>query len=114
MADGSVKEFNDTNGDHFLNPGFQVTTGPGVGTPVSDPTVTGFKDNTMDLPPAEVFSGVFMQDVMQKTLSFLNGPDNGFPAGRWWLDRCRAGRAQRAPPFPRDRNENRQLRGRPG
>jgi prepilin-type processing-associated H-X9-DG protein len=72
MADGSVKEFSDTNGDHFLNPGFQVTTGPGAGTPVSDPTVTGFKDNTVDLPAAEVFSGVFLQDVMQKTNSFYN------------------------------------------
>jgi prepilin-type N-terminal cleavage/methylation domain-containing protein/prepilin-type processing-associated H-X9-DG protein len=70
MADGSVKEFNDANGDHFLNPGFQVTTGPGAGTPVSDPTVTGFKDNTIDLPAAEVFSGVFLQDVMKKAKSF--------------------------------------------
>ena len=52
------KNFNDTNGDHFLNPGFQVTTGPGVGTPVSDPTVTGFKDNTMDLPRLK-FSAAF-------------------------------------------------------
>jgi hypothetical protein len=70
MADGAVKEFNDANGDHYLNPGFQVTAG--LGAPLSDPTVTGFKDNTVDLPPAEVFSGVFMQDIMQKTRSFYH------------------------------------------
>jgi prepilin-type N-terminal cleavage/methylation domain-containing protein/prepilin-type processing-associated H-X9-DG protein len=72
MADGSVKEFNDTNGDHFLNPGFQVTTGPGVGTPVSDPSVNGFKDNTIDLPAAEVYSGVYLQNQLQKIHSFYN------------------------------------------
>jgi prepilin-type processing-associated H-X9-DG protein len=74
MADGSVKEFNDTNGDHFLNPGFQVSPGPGVGTPPPgfDPTVNGFKDNTIDLPAAEVFSGVYLQDQLQKTKSFYN------------------------------------------
>jgi hypothetical protein len=44
----------------------------GLGAPLSDPTVTGFKDNTVDLPPAEVFSGVFMQDIMQKTRSFYH------------------------------------------
>jgi prepilin-type N-terminal cleavage/methylation domain-containing protein/prepilin-type processing-associated H-X9-DG protein len=70
MADGSVKEFQDTNGDHFLNPGFQVTTGPGAGTPVSDPSVTGFKDNTIDLPAAECFSGVFLQSMLIRPKSF--------------------------------------------
>jgi prepilin-type processing-associated H-X9-DG protein len=72
MADGSVKEFTDTNDDHFLNPGFQVLPGPGVGTPPPgfDATVAGFKDNTIDLPAAECFSGVFLQDVMRKLKSF--------------------------------------------
>lgn len=76
MADGSVKEFNDTNGDHFLNPGFQVLPGPGVGTPPPgfNPAVNGFKDNTIDLPPAEVYSGVYLQNELVKIHSFYNLP----------------------------------------
>jgi prepilin-type N-terminal cleavage/methylation domain-containing protein/prepilin-type processing-associated H-X9-DG protein len=71
MADGSVTEFQDTNGDHYLNPGFQVTTGSGVGTPVADPTICGFKDNTIDLPAAQCFSGVFLNtDATNKPQSF--------------------------------------------
>jgi prepilin-type processing-associated H-X9-DG protein len=71
MADGSVVEFQDTNGDHYLNPGFQVTAGPGAGTPVTDPTVTGYLDNTIDLPAAQCFSGVFLNGgVSAKPVSF--------------------------------------------
>ncbi len=71
MADGSVVEFQDTNGDHYLNPGFQVTAGPGAGTAVTDPTVTGYLDNTIDLPAAQCFSGVFLNGgVSAKPVSF--------------------------------------------
>jgi prepilin-type processing-associated H-X9-DG protein len=56
MADGSVKEFIDLNGDKFLNPGFPV-----------DPTLTeddyariGYRDGTVELPAAQMFNGVFL------------------------------------------------------
>ena len=55
MADGSVKTFNDTNGDKFLNPGFPV----GTLTP-SEALTCGFKDGTIELAPGDMFSGVFL------------------------------------------------------
>jgi prepilin-type processing-associated H-X9-DG protein len=76
MADGSVTEFNDTNGDHYLNPGSTVTAVPpggGPGTPVADPTVNGYSDNTINLPAAQCFSGVFLSNgVNAKPRSFYN------------------------------------------
>jgi hypothetical protein len=77
MADGSVVEFNDTNGDHYLNPGFQVL-GPGINGPGTaptgfDPTINGYADNTIDLPPPQCFSGVFLSSsVNAKPKSFKN------------------------------------------
>lgn len=44
MADGSVHEFFDTNGDGQLNNGFPATAN------------NGFLDDTVELPPAQVFS----------------------------------------------------------
>jgi prepilin-type N-terminal cleavage/methylation domain-containing protein/prepilin-type processing-associated H-X9-DG protein len=73
MADGSVVEFQDTNGDHYLNPGFQVTTGTGAGTPLNatDVATVGYRDNTIDLPAARCFSGVFLNNaVSAKPKSF--------------------------------------------
>ncbi|MEX2173906.1 MAG: DUF1559 domain-containing protein [Pirellulaceae bacterium] len=59
MADGAVKSFNDLNGDRFMNPGFPVdlsgTTPPGDSGPI------GYVDSTLELPPGEIFSGVFLQ-----------------------------------------------------
>jgi prepilin-type processing-associated H-X9-DG protein len=52
FADGSVKVFQDKNGDGFLNPG-HLTTGTGSGY------VAG--DNTVELPEAEIFSGVLLE-----------------------------------------------------
>ena len=55
FADGSVKSFVDTNGDGYLNPGFD---------PGTDPTNwegTGYTDATIELPSATIFSGVFLQ-----------------------------------------------------
>ncbi len=56
MADGSVKTFYDLNGDGFLNPGFP-----------DDPAATGFSQDTIgysaghvELPPGEMFNGVFL------------------------------------------------------
>lgn len=50
MADGSVKVFQDLNGDGFLNPGFPVTPG------AADEN-DGYLDSTVELPPYECFSG---------------------------------------------------------
>ena len=73
MVDGSVVEFQDTNGDHYLNPGFPVAGGTGIGTPLTGSALTavGYADNTIDLPAAQCFSGVFIaNDVNSKPTSF--------------------------------------------
>jgi prepilin-type N-terminal cleavage/methylation domain-containing protein len=57
MADGGVKEFFDLNGDHYLNPGFPV---PNNSTNAAGAYSTGYKDATVDLPPAEIYNGVFL------------------------------------------------------
>ncbi len=50
MADGSVKNIADGNGDGYLNPGFAM-----------DPTLAsdddGYLDSTVELQPFEVYSG---------------------------------------------------------
>jgi prepilin-type processing-associated H-X9-DG protein len=56
MADGSVKVFNDLNGDKYLNPGFPV---PNNLTQAQYSTI-GYQDGTVELPPSEMFNGVFL------------------------------------------------------
>lgn len=53
FADGSVKVFQDLNGDTFLNPGFKS----------SSVSANGYapNDNTVELPESEVFSGVLLE-----------------------------------------------------
>jgi len=58
MADGSVKEFYDTNGDRYLNPGFAATGG-------SEQT-DGYTDATQELNPAEIYSGPFIDSTTRK------------------------------------------------
>ena len=65
MADGSVKLFSDENNDKFLNPGFPV---PSTMTEAQY-AVVGYRDSTVELPPTEIFSGVFLQN-MQKRAKF--------------------------------------------
>lgn len=55
FADGSVKTFQDRNGDGYLNPGFRVDAGS-----VNVATV-GYADSTVELPAAQIFSGVFIK-----------------------------------------------------
>ena len=55
MADGSVKTFYDNNGDKFLNPGFPVPT-----LTAAEQLKCGYADGTIELPPGEIFSGVFL------------------------------------------------------
>ncbi|MBA4015798.1 MAG: hypothetical protein C0483_01280 [Pirellula sp.] len=53
FADGSVKSFQDLNGDTYLNPGFNATV-------ASDPSF-GYTGGDVELPEAEIFSGVFLE-----------------------------------------------------
>ena len=50
MADGSVKAITDTNGDGYLNPGF-------IG---GSPVDYAYTDGTVEVSPAEMFSGTFL------------------------------------------------------
>jgi prepilin-type processing-associated H-X9-DG protein len=59
MADNSVKQFNDQNGDKFLNPGFPV---PNNLTDAQYGGI-GYKDGTVEIAPAEMFNGIFLTDV---------------------------------------------------
>jgi prepilin-type N-terminal cleavage/methylation domain-containing protein/prepilin-type processing-associated H-X9-DG protein len=56
MADGSIKVFNDLNGDKYLNPGFPV---PNNLTQAQYSSI-GYQDSTVELPPSEMFAGVFL------------------------------------------------------
>ncbi len=50
MADGSVKQVFDLNGDRYLNPGFPVDGSPGQ----------GYTDGTVELTPRQVYSGPWL------------------------------------------------------
>jgi prepilin-type processing-associated H-X9-DG protein len=61
MADGSVKNFVDgNNGDGYLNPGFPIPAGEG------STTTTGYVDSEVELPPSQIFNGVFLDDQQFK------------------------------------------------
>jgi len=66
MADGSVKEFVDTNGDRYLNPGFPVPKG------LTDAQYAGigYKDDTVELHQKDIFSGVFLTGDVGKSTDF--------------------------------------------
>jgi prepilin-type processing-associated H-X9-DG protein len=59
MADGSVKEFYDTNGDKFLNPGFPVPNN----LTEADYAEIGYRNDTVELPSAQIYSGVFLKNL---------------------------------------------------
>ncbi|MCA9184144.1 MAG: DUF1559 domain-containing protein [Pirellulaceae bacterium] len=63
MADGSVKQFSDLNGDKFLNPGFQV---PNSLTLEQYATI-GYRDSQVELPPSQIFSGVFLINLQKRS-----------------------------------------------
>ena len=64
MADGSVRDFADHNGDGLLNPGFPADNAESVaamaGTSVSASAV-GYANATEDLPRTEVFGGLVIK-----------------------------------------------------
>jgi prepilin-type N-terminal cleavage/methylation domain-containing protein/prepilin-type processing-associated H-X9-DG protein len=66
MADGSVKDFADLNGDKFLNPGFPVPTG----LTDTEYSKIGYRDSQVELPPTEIFSGVFILGDVSKSGKF--------------------------------------------
>ncbi|MEM6469327.1 MAG: type II secretion system protein [Planctomycetota bacterium] len=56
FADGSVRAYNDRDGDLYLNPGFPI---PGD-LDEEDYMRIGYRSGEIELPKAEVFSGVFI------------------------------------------------------
>jgi len=63
MADGSVREFVDMNGDQFLNPGFPVD--PNL-TP-QEYSLIGYTDDTIELPPAQCYNGIFLISLSKRS-----------------------------------------------
>jgi prepilin-type N-terminal cleavage/methylation domain-containing protein/prepilin-type processing-associated H-X9-DG protein len=73
MADGSVKEIIDTNGDGFFNPGFPVT--PAGGETTADlASRVGYTDGTVELNAFEVYTGTFLRFRFFKKGTFEAGP----------------------------------------
>lgn len=66
FADGHVEQFADDNGDGFLNPGFQIDPNASG----FDPGKTGYTDSTLELPPARIFSGIFLRQISGKRSAF--------------------------------------------
>lgn len=64
MADGAVKTFYDVNGDRFLNPGFPVD--PNLTD--SDYARIGYRGPEVELSPAEIFTGVFLQRLSKASV----------------------------------------------
>ena len=62
MADGSVKQIHDLNGDKFFNPGFPVDP-----TNPNSASAVGYTDGTVELNAFEVYTGTFLNtQIYQK------------------------------------------------
>jgi prepilin-type N-terminal cleavage/methylation domain-containing protein/prepilin-type processing-associated H-X9-DG protein len=61
FADGSVRSFKDTNGDGYLNPGFNIS-----GLTTSQIAQIGYTDSTVELDPSVIFSGVMLAKQSDK------------------------------------------------
>lgn len=70
MADGSVQSFKDNDGDGFLNPGFSVNRVET--TRELQIQVHGYSSDVVDLPRAQIFSGVFVRDYGMAKAKFEN------------------------------------------
>jgi len=64
MADGSVKEFSDSNGDKFLNPGFPVPDN----LTEDEYALIGYRGPEVELPPTEIFNGIFLQNFQKRSV----------------------------------------------
>ena len=63
MADGSVKEFFDSNGDKFLNPGFPIPDN----LTEQEYAGIGYRNSTVELSPTEMFNGVFLIKLSKRS-----------------------------------------------
>jgi prepilin-type N-terminal cleavage/methylation domain-containing protein/prepilin-type processing-associated H-X9-DG protein len=61
MADGSVKEFADMNGDKFFNPGFPVSKN----LTEADYTHIGYRDTSTEMNPSDIFNQVFLINIQK-------------------------------------------------
>jgi prepilin-type processing-associated H-X9-DG protein len=68
MADGSVKLFQDLNNDKFLNPGFPVPND----LTEEDYAAIGYRDSQVELPPAQIFNGVFLINLQKRSAFEFN------------------------------------------
>jgi prepilin-type processing-associated H-X9-DG protein len=66
MADGSVKEFTDENGDGYLNPGFPVPSN----LTEAEYAGIGYKDDSVELHPKDIFSAIFLTRDSGKAADF--------------------------------------------
>jgi prepilin-type N-terminal cleavage/methylation domain-containing protein/prepilin-type processing-associated H-X9-DG protein len=57
FADGSIRSFKDLNKDGYLNPGFTIKS------TITEAEVasTGYRPGPVELPPSQIFSGVFVE-----------------------------------------------------
>jgi prepilin-type processing-associated H-X9-DG protein len=66
MADNSVKEFADLNGDKYINPGFPIPS-----TLTDDELdAIGYRDDTVEAHPSEMFCGIFIVNEWTKAINF--------------------------------------------
>ena len=70
MADGSVQSFRDQDGDGFLNPGFKVDKADSSKTKDEMIRDIGYSSSVVELPPAQVYSGVFLRNYAQEKGKF--------------------------------------------
>ena len=68
MADGSVKLFQDLNNDKFLNPGFPVPNNLSE----EDYAAIGYRDSEVELPPNQIFNGVFLINLQKRSAFEFN------------------------------------------
>jgi prepilin-type processing-associated H-X9-DG protein len=66
FADGSVKEFVDSNGDRYLNPGFPIPEGLAE----AEYAGLGYTDSTIELHPKDIYSGIFLSGDIGKSVDF--------------------------------------------
>jgi prepilin-type N-terminal cleavage/methylation domain-containing protein/prepilin-type processing-associated H-X9-DG protein len=69
MGDGSVKSFEDTNGDGYLNPGFPVgKTVAGGDAPLTEAEIidVGYADDVVEMARSEFFAGIFLSETFFK------------------------------------------------
>lgn len=65
FADGSVREYSDSNQDKFLNPGFAIPKN----LTDAEYSQLGYQGPEVELPKGEIFSGLFLQ-TMEKANNF--------------------------------------------